>query len=193
MEQLECFIPQVFTEGLLRVPGTQGTAVSRADQTSWPSGLPTQCLALGRVAHLGTVCCLVLHGCDCCHGDFYHSNFRFLEILSIIPVVTGSVLVPGPGLSQEQALSSFFNSTPSMNVQVPLPSLSCSAGHDILLSQLPLALSPSGAGALGRDCHYGHNQEELVWFCRPVGALGLHACPKSVPQRARPTCVGPAP
>lgn len=32
------FIPQVFTEGLLRVPGTQGTAVSRADQTSWPSG-----------------------------------------------------------------------------------------------------------------------------------------------------------
>ena len=50
------FTQQVFLEGLLQVLGSRDTAGSRAEQTSWAPGRPTQCHPLRAMSYL------VLHG-----------------------------------------------------------------------------------------------------------------------------------
>lgn len=103
---------------------------------------------------------LVLHGVVAAAvGGSIYSNFLFLEILSILPVVTGPMLVQWLGFSQEQALSSLLNISPPGMSKFPLPSPSCNADLSYSIAPAVTCLSPSGSSALGKDSYCGYSQE----------------------------------
>lgn len=103
-------------------------------------------------------------------GGPIYSNFRLLEVLSIRPVVPGPMLVPWPGVSQEQALCALLSGSPPQSLvsgmhERPPPARRAVQTLRASLSQRPSVLSPAAA-ALSKGC--GHNGDA----CLLPGARG---------------------
>lgn len=115
---------------------------------------------------------LLFQSCGARHGGgSIYSNFLLLEILNILPVITGPMLVPWPGLSQEQALCALLSSRPPQSLvsgmhERPPPARRAVQTLPPSLSQPPSVLSPAAASALSKGC--GHNGDA----CLLPGARG---------------------
>lgn len=115
---------------------------------------------------------LVLHGVVAAAvGGSIYSNFLFLEILSILPVVTGPMLVQWLGFSQEQALSSLLNISPPGMSKFPLPSPSCNADLSYSIAPAVTCLVPLWFQCPGQGLLLWLQPGDACCSRRPVEAL----------------------